>query len=241
MKLITTPEYILLVDETSLIARGDYRIMYIDGIAHIEQFTSDEVASPRELQENGDFKIIAYYPIKYGKFDLPYAPLLPSPFKKLSIDLNGLASDNIKHDGIDTKHPLEARIRSNMWKDGYEFAQKSNQKFTLEDMQAFGKKCFYKGFEKSENDDANCFTAWRESASELITTIFPKDFKPEYEVKGYSMGQEHWVDEDFAIGHLTDVEDGNIEHYAIPEVHEKRMKTIINSDWLKELVGTYIY
>ena len=34
---------------------------------------------------------------------------------------------------------------------------------------AFGKRCFYKGFEKAENDDANCFTAWREEAPELLT------------------------------------------------------------------------
>ena len=34
---------------------------------------------------------------------------------------------------------------------------------------AFGKKCFYKGFEKAENDDANCFTAWREEAPELLS------------------------------------------------------------------------
>jgi hypothetical protein len=34
---------------------------------------------------------------------------------------------------------------------------------------AFGKKCFYKGFEKAENDDANCFTAWREEVNELLT------------------------------------------------------------------------
>jgi hypothetical protein len=38
-----------------------------------------------------------------------------------------------------------------------------------EQMIAFGKRCFYKGFDKAENDDANCFTAWREEAEELIT------------------------------------------------------------------------
>ena len=38
-----------------------------------------------------------------------------------------------------------------------------------EQMIAFGKKCFYKGFEKAENDDANCFTAWREAVDKLIT------------------------------------------------------------------------
>jgi hypothetical protein len=37
------------------------------------------------------------------------------------------------------------------------------QKITL------GKRCFYKGFEKAESDDANCFTAWREEAEELLT------------------------------------------------------------------------
>lgn len=34
---------------------------------------------------------------------------------------------------------------------------------------AFGKRCFYEGFEKAENDDANCFTAWRESLDKLLT------------------------------------------------------------------------
>ena len=29
-----------------------------------------------------------------------------------------------------------------------------------EELIAFGKNCFYKGFDKVENDDANCFTAW---------------------------------------------------------------------------------
>ena len=41
----------------------------------------------------------------------------------------------------------------------------------MEEAQNFelGKRCFYKGFEKAENDDANCFTAWREEAPELLT------------------------------------------------------------------------
>ena len=34
---------------------------------------------------------------------------------------------------------------------------------------AFGKRCFYEGFEKAENDDANCFTAWREAVDKLLT------------------------------------------------------------------------
>lgn len=36
---------------------------------------------------------------------------------------------------------------------------------------AFAKRCFYKGFDKCENDDANCYTAWREEASKLIESL----------------------------------------------------------------------
>ena len=43
--------------------------------------------------------------------------------------------------------------------------------YTEEELIAFGKKCFYKGFEKSEEDDANCYTAWREEAQELLETV----------------------------------------------------------------------
>lgn len=41
----------------------------------------------------------------------------------------------------------------------------------LEEEQNFqlAKRCFYKGFEKAENDDGNCFTAWREEAPELLS------------------------------------------------------------------------
>ena len=46
--------------------------------------------------------------------------------------------------------------------------------FTLEDLISFGKQCFYSGFEKSEKDDANCFTAWREEASGLLTEFKSK-------------------------------------------------------------------
>ena len=40
--------------------------------------------------------------------------------------------------------------------------------YSEEDMIAFGKSCFYKGFEKAENDDANCYTAFREEIGNLF-------------------------------------------------------------------------
>ena len=43
------------------------------------------------------------------------------------------------------------------------------KKMEKQQMIAFCKKSFYKGFYKCKNDDANCFTAWREEANELLT------------------------------------------------------------------------
>jgi hypothetical protein len=40
--------------------------------------------------------------------------------------------------------------------------------YSDEEILAFGKSCFYKGFEKAENDDANCYTAFREEIGNLI-------------------------------------------------------------------------
>ena len=37
-----------------------------------------------------------------------------------------------------------------------------------EELEAFAKKLFYAGFEKCKNDDADCFTAWREEARNLL-------------------------------------------------------------------------
>jgi hypothetical protein len=39
------------------------------------------------------------------------------------------------------------------------------------------KKAFYKGFEKCEKDDANCFTAWREEAANILSPISELKYK----------------------------------------------------------------
>jgi len=61
---------------------------------------------------------------------------------------------------FDTEVPLDEHI--------YNAIEKALE-MEKEQMIAFGKRCFYKGFDKAENDDANCFTAWREEAEELLT------------------------------------------------------------------------
>ena len=45
---------------------------------------------------------------------------------------------------------------------------KFQEQQTIEEVLAFGKSCFYKGFEKAEKDDANCYTAFREEIGSLI-------------------------------------------------------------------------
>lgn len=42
------------------------------------------------------------------------------------------------------------------------------QGYSEEEVLAFGKSCFYKGFDKAENDDANCYTSFREEIGGLF-------------------------------------------------------------------------
>ena len=42
------------------------------------------------------------------------------------------------------------------------------QMYSEDEVLSFGKSCFYKGFEKSEKDDANCYTAFREEIGKLF-------------------------------------------------------------------------
>lgn len=165
MKLIQTQEYLLLIDEEA-------EIKYNTII-----FESDtcliNVAGKDYVHNKTDSKIIAYYPLnsKAKELDLP---LLPNPFKEDNIEK---LADNYAVD-VQKVHPADSFIAKQSYIEGYKAAQ--NKQFSLEDMIAFGKKCFYKGFDKSENDDANCFTAWREESNELVQSLstqkLPKEF-----------------------------------------------------------------
>ena len=52
------------------------------------------------------------------------------------------------------------------FKDGAKF--QAERMYSGEEVLAFGKSCFYKGFEKAEMDDANCYTAFREEIGFLF-------------------------------------------------------------------------
>lgn len=65
------------------------------------------------------------------------------------------------------------KLMSNDWLNGAEFGAKwqqeqDNKMYSEEEFLSFGKSCFYKGFEKSEKDDANCYTAFREEIGSII-------------------------------------------------------------------------
>lgn len=45
---------------------------------------------------------------------------------------------------------------------------KKKRSYSEEDLISFGKNCFYKGFEKSEKEYANCSTAYREEMGRLV-------------------------------------------------------------------------
>ena len=60
----------------------------------------------------------------------------------------------------------EAFIRGAKWQQ-----EQDKKMYSEEDMIAFGKSCFYKGFEKAENDDANCYTAFREEIGSLVEQL----------------------------------------------------------------------
>lgn len=107
------------------------------------------------------------------------------------------------------------------------------KQFSLEDMIAFGKKCFYKGFDKSENDDANCFTAWKEEANELLQSLstqqLPKEFKPI-----------------MVCGRCLKPDDNDEDCWSAKECSRNTdfpdtFKTITNSEGKEELIGIYKY
>jgi hypothetical protein len=102
--------------------------------------------------------------------------------------------------------------------DGFKAKQKGV--YSEEDLISFGKKCFYKGFNKSENDDANCFTAWKEEAPELIMDLKQEYIELEMEYlsndgnwKGVLLPSEWEIDTKTRI--KTNRVDGQLMAYAV--------------------------
>src|SRR5690606_16767197 len=81
MKLISSKEYLLLIDEVTGFKSGDWNYE-IDNTIQIYQFSYD-------IEKYPGNKIIAYYPLKKEAKELDL-PLLPNPFER---DIERLAGE----------------------------------------------------------------------------------------------------------------------------------------------------
>lgn len=234
MRLIQTKDYLLLVDSDGEITRLSYVIG--NGVDYIQEAVAEvtqELDSGRvivntttELNKNGLHKIIAYYPIAKEAEELDL-PLLPNPFKK-EID-ETILFKNLGHEcfiqmeKLNPSGGMKEFIRMAV-EFGYKAAQA--KQFSLEDMIAFGKKCFYKGFDKSEKDDSNCYTAWREENLGLVQSLTTQQLPKEF------VG---WLSKKKCLYDFTSR--CTIDRCDCEFVFE----TITNSKGKQELVGTYKY
>jgi hypothetical protein len=76
--------------------------------------------------------------------------------------------ENINQSNIPREH-YEWEIQDLMLGFAYKWQQEQDKKgYSEEELVSFGKSCFYRGFDKAENDDANCYTAFREEIGILI-------------------------------------------------------------------------
>jgi hypothetical protein len=76
--------------------------------------------------------------------------------------------ENIDQSNIPREH-YEWEIQDLMLGFAYKWQQEQDKKgYSEEELVSFGKSCFYRGFDKAENDDANCYTAFREEIGILI-------------------------------------------------------------------------
>ena len=207
LKLIATNKYLFLIDEEAEITKEWKGYAYkedVVGNVFKHFYTTNTWYNDAKI-------VMAYYPLtkEAKELDLPLLPPFEDNFLKLAKDI---ASENLK----EIESPRLKRAYTYGVKRG--LIESQSKEFSLEDMIAFGKKCFYKGFDKSKNDDANCFTAWREDGSELIQSLsiqqLPKEFIPEFDI----------VHTDHA-----------------PNGFEKVFKFKTNSEGKKMLLGAYKY
>ena len=159
LKVVTTDKGRVFVDESIGVVDDDKGYFYDFNYNKITK-TARDVNGDKYHARRDIKKIVASIDFSIDK-DLPMA-VVEYDVQKLAVEF---ANDN--------------KSKFNNWygcRDGF-IAGSNKQKgvYSEEDLISFGKKCFYKGFNKSENDDANCFTAWKEEAPELIM-----DLKQEY-------------------------------------------------------------
>lgn len=215
MKLLQTKDYLLLIDREAEIKPDDYIIHdTVEGVIE----ANDEWHYRGEKDDYWN-KVIAYYPLTKEAKELDL-PLLP-PFERINIKEQ---LDYFIEDCLKEAYPSKANIVAGVL---YILDKATHSKqFSLEDMIAFGKKCFYKGFDKSEKDDSNCYTAWREENLGLVQSLTTQQLPKEF------VG---WLSKKKCLYDFTSR--CTIDRCDCEFVFE----TITNSEGKEELVGTYKY
>ena len=171
-KIITTEQGKVVIDETAKISVNDF---ITDGYL-VWKWLDDSSLLGRK-------KVIATINFSLDK-DIPMVTV--------EDEVERLANINGYHD-----QPSDDLYKEGFF-DGY-YASQQKGVYSEDDLIAFGKSCFYKGYDKSENDDANCFTAWREEALGLIS-----DLKQEY----IELEMEDYLTEELALK-------GNFQNFRI--------------------------
>ena len=71
--------------------------------------------------------------------------------------------------GLDYENTVPSEVNKLDFINGVKWQQEQDKNlYSEEELLRFGKSCFYKGFDKAENDDANCYTAFRKEISSLF-------------------------------------------------------------------------
>ena len=71
--------------------------------------------------------------------------------------------------GLDYENTVPSEVNKLDFINGVKWQQEQDKNlYSEEELLRFGKSCFYKGFDKAENDDENCYTAFREEISSLF-------------------------------------------------------------------------
>jgi hypothetical protein len=114
------------------------------------------------------------YETFYDKFISEIAPY-EQELPKTQIDWSGFPKSTQEQVGFTEPNVIDEWLNKN---GNPEIAKQVEQEakelfeqeimYSEEEVLAFGKSCFYKGFEKAENDDANCYTAFREEIGNLF-------------------------------------------------------------------------
>jgi hypothetical protein len=163
---VELPKKIILTTDLELIADGIQAI----GNEFLEWFLNNPNREEVEVKIKTKWKTTVYDQPDMEDVGYTYKIIIPQEEPKQEIELiDGFIPTSF----FDKQETLEEAslkyIETSAYmnitpKDYIEFGAKyrSESRYSEEEFLAFGKSCFYKGFEKSEKDDVNCFTAFRE-------------------------------------------------------------------------------